>query len=840
MSRLTLTLALALLAVEATVAAWIIATGPEDDWSWVGIALAVTVGVAFVASGLIAQARRPENRTGIYLLAVGYFWFLGGLTSASSSLVFSAGWVLSDLMFIPFTALVLGYPTGRLETRLERAIPLATALVLVPASLLALLFDPTPAPDRCPDCAGSAIVIADVPEIARIADLVSSLGGLALIATIVWILVGRWRRASPALRRLLWPVLGTGAATLLSVAALVIGDLLSTTVANAIELVFLLSFAAVPIAFLFGVLRTRLARTSVTDVVLALESGISIRDALASALDDPSLAVVYRVAATGQWVDPAGRRVPEPVAAEGRAVTTVDRLGLPVAALIHDASLTQEPELVGAVAAAAGLSLHNERLQAELRAQYSFLETVADTAPSLLVVIDTEGRILNQNAATVIASGHEDEEQLRGQFFWDVFISPDEREAVIERFRDSAPDFPAADYENTFVNVRGERRVIAWRSAPVPGADGRVESIVAGGIDITERHQREQELQRERDATTTVLQAIPSLIVVLNVDGAIVDRDTDNPGAAVNRAFREAFGWSDLELVGRRLVDLLAPADRELAESALRVAAAGGVSGELESSWLRADGADIAIAWRASAVTDVTGRTDQLVLVTGTDVTERLRHEEEVRASRARLVAAGDDARRVLERNLHDGAQQRLVALSLSLRLAESRLGDDPAQAAAILAAAREELAQALEELRELARGIHPAILTDRGLAAAVDALVNRSPIAITASVDVGALEPAVEAAAYYVIAEALTNVTKYAQADTARVTVAVEGQALVVEVSDDGVGGAAPDTGSGLRGLTDRVGALDGALSVESPRGGGTRVVARIPIRPAVIHSEP
>ena len=663
---------------------------------------------------------------------------------------------------------------------------------------------------------------------------ISSLGGLALIATVVWILVRRWRAASPAMRRLLWPVLGTGAATLLAVAALVVSDLFSPTVADALELVFLLCFASVPIAFLFGVLRTRLARTSVTDVVLALESGIPIRDALASALDDPSLSVVYRVAATGQWVDPAGRRVPEPVATEGRAVTTVDRLGLPVAALIHDASLTTEPELVDAVAAAAGLSLHNERLQAELRAQYSFLETVADTAPSLLVVIDTDGRILNQNAATVIASGYEDEEQLRGQFFWDVFISTDEREDVIGRFHDSAPDFPAAEYENTFVNVRGERRVIAWRSAPVPGADGRVESIVAGGIDITERHQREQELQRERDATTTVLRAIPSLIVVLNVEGEIVDRDTDNPAAAVNQAFRETLGWSDLDLVGRRLVEFLRATDRKVAETALGIAAAGGVSGELESSWLRADGTDVAIAWRASAVTDVTGRTEQLILVTGMDVTERLRHEEEVRASRARLVAAGDDARRVLERNLHDGAQQRLVALSLSLRLAESRLADDPPQAATILAAAREELAQALEELRELARGIHPAILTDRGLAAAVDALVNRSPIAVAAQVEVGALEPAVEAAAYYVIAEALTNVTKYAKADNARVTVGVEDDALIVEVSDDGIGGAVPDTGSGLRGLADRVGALDGALHVDSPPGAGTRVRAEIPVRPA------
>ena len=225
---------------------------------------------------MVWSRRHADRRTApaFYLLAVGYLWFLGSLTSAASSWLFTAGWVLSDLIFIPFTALVLAYPTGRLETRLERAIPLATALILVPASILALLFDPTPAPDTCPDCAGSAIVIADIPEIGSVADVVSSLGGLALIATVVWILVRRWRRASPALRRLLWPVLGTGAATLIAVAALVVSDLFSPTVADALQLVFLLCFASVPIAFLFGVLRTRLARTSVTDVVLALESGI--------------------------------------------------------------------------------------------------------------------------------------------------------------------------------------------------------------------------------------------------------------------------------------------------------------------------------------------------------------------------------------------------------------------------------------------------------------------------------------------------------------------------------------------------------------------------------------
>ena len=224
----------------------------------------------------------------------------------------------------------------------------------------------------------------------------------------------------------------------------------------------------------------------------------------------------------------------------------------------------------------------------------------------------------------------------------------------------------------------------------------------------------------------------------------------------------------------------------------------------------------------------------QLVLVTGMDVTERKRHEEDLRASRSRLVAAADDARRRLERNLHDGAQQRLVALSVSLRLAEARLVDDPALAASILTAARSELAQALEELRELARGIHPAVLTDRGLAAAVDALVSRSPVPVRADVAADSLEPAVEAAVYYVISESLANVAKYAEARSVDVRVDATDGVVTVTVADDGVGGADPLAGSGLRGLADRLAALDGTLSIESPPGAGTRVRGDIPVRPA------
>jgi signal transduction histidine kinase len=204
---------------------------------------------------------------------------------------------------------------------------------------------------------------------------------------------------------------------------------------------------------------------------------------------------------------------------------------------------------------------------------------------------------------------------------------------------------------------------------------------------------------------------------------------------------------------------------------------------------------------------------------------------EQLAASRKRLVEAAQLERRRLERNLHDGAQQRLVGLSLTLRLAERRLERDPGGAREALARAGAELAEALEELRELARGLHPAVLTDHGLEAALRALAGRAPLPVELSVTV-AERPAepVEAAAYFVVAEALTNVARYASAETASVTVRGEDGALVVEITDDGAGGADPASGTGLRGLTDRVEALGGQLEVESPRGRGTTVRARLP----------
>jgi signal transduction histidine kinase len=202
-----------------------------------------------------------------------------------------------------------------------------------------------------------------------------------------------------------------------------------------------------------------------------------------------------------------------------------------------------------------------------------------------------------------------------------------------------------------------------------------------------------------------------------------------------------------------------------------------------------------------------------------------------LRDARQRIIAAADAERRRIERDLHDGAQQRLITLCLTLGLVEQRIHSDPDGAAELVAQARDEAQLAVKELRELARGIHPAILSDHGLGPALEALASRTPIPVEVSgVPAEPLGEPVEAAAYFVTAEALTNVAKHARARGAWVQLAVEEDRLRLQVRDDGVGGANPH-GNGLHGLRDRVDALDGQLAIESPPGGGTAVTVEIPL---------
>jgi signal transduction histidine kinase len=208
------------------------------------------------------------------------------------------------------------------------------------------------------------------------------------------------------------------------------------------------------------------------------------------------------------------------------------------------------------------------------------------------------------------------------------------------------------------------------------------------------------------------------------------------------------------------------------------------------------------------------------------------RAQEELAASRVRIVEAGDEARRRIERDLHDGAQQRFLAATVALRLARARVADGKDDSIELLDQVHDELLLALDELRKLAQGIHPAVLTERGLGAAIAAVARRSSVPVTVvEVPSQRLPAAVEVAGYYVVAEALTNVAKYADASSATVRAVASDDVLVVEVSDDGVGGADAEQGSGIRGLIDRLDVLGGGLQVDSPPGLGPTLVATIPV---------
>jgi len=206
---------------------------------------------------------------------------------------------------------------------------------------------------------------------------------------------------------------------------------------------------------------------------------------------------------------------------------------------------------------------------------------------------------------------------------------------------------------------------------------------------------------------------------------------------------------------------------------------------------------------------------------------------DQLTASRARIVEASVAERRRLERNLHDGAQQRLVTLAVHLRIAQECLREDPAAAAEMLAGVGQDLKLALEELRELARGLHPAVLSDRGLEPALQSLADRAPFPVEISgVPPLRLDDGVEAAVYYVVSESLTNAAKHADASEARVAITTTTDEVVAEIRDNGSGGASMEGGSGLRGLTDRIEALGGRLELKSPTGHGTVVRASLPLR--------
>ena len=377
-------------------------------------------------------------------------------------------------------------------------------------------------------------------------------------------------------------------------------------------------------------------------------------------------------------------------------------------------------------------------------------------------------------------------------------------EQEVQRIEHSDPVAEERDYEGRVVACGPDEFVLIVR-------------------DFTERTLPERVLQRERDFSRAVVRSTPSFLALVDENGTLL---------GVNRALERAAGIPEEAWLGHPFWKLfIAEEDVPRAREDFVRMRNGEPPGTVEYEHVGPEGERLVVNWTATIVHDAEGALRYLLC--GLDVTARKQAEEEIRRSRARIVSAGDAERKRLERNLHDGAQQNLVTVTHSIHLAARSLHTDPGKAKERLERALVELTTAHEELRELARGLHPPILSLQGLGPAVRALAGRAPISVTVITidDVTRWHPLVESAAYFVVAECLTNTLKYARAASASVRVAPREHVLVIEVTDDGCGGAAPGEGSGLGGLRDRVEALDGTFEVHSPRGGGTRIRAELPL---------
>ena len=801
------------LALAATAGALYLTLTSDHEENPVFISAVYLVVVwAFIATGLIAWARRPGNRFGPLMATVGFAFMLGALSESSNEYLFALGEILGGLGIAVFVHALLAFPRGYLETRLVHAIVgTAYGLVLGVQTLYNIF-----GAENCDGCPDNRLAAWDSQAARNVLGAVAVLGaGFVLFGT-AWVLFRRWRAASPPLRRTLAPIFATSAATLFFIGLAIVVSFFSSRASDVIWWFVIFSFALVPLAFLAGLLQIRLARASVAILVVELLSADGLRelrDAIARTLNDPDLDLALWLPDTYEWIGSDGRPfdLGKEAAREGKATTFVEHEGEVVATIVHDATLSEERDLVEAVSAAASLALARERTVEALRQSESRYRALLDAAPDLMFRFDREGTYLDFN-------GHPEDlitrpEQLLGSRAHDV-LPQEVADKIVNGVREAIDTgrLVTGDYK---VEIDGVERDFEARIVK----DGDEAILIAR--EFTELKHLAAALERERDFIRTVVDNTPSLFCMIDPEGRIVRFNQtleQLAGVPDEPAAREKKFW-EVFIVPEEAEDV----HRELASLA-----AEGAAGEHENHWRAAGGGEAVVAWSTTPLLDEHGRPN--FLISGMEITQRKRQEEELRHSRKRLLQAGDAERRRLERNLHDGAQQRLVSLSLALRLAQAKLKADPDEASKLLNGASEELAQALEELRELARGIHPAVLSDRGLSAALEALAGRAPLPVEVLAPEERLPPPVEAAAYYVVSEALTNVAKYAQASAVGVRVTRLNGHAVVEVADDGVGGADPLNGSGLRGLADRVEALDGRLHVESAPGRGTVIRAEIP----------
>jgi PAS domain S-box-containing protein len=505
----------------------------------------------------------------------------------------------------------------------------------------------------------------------------------------------------------------------------------------------------------------------------------------------------------------------------------------------------------------------------------SFARILTETTQSLVCVLDSSGRILLFNEACERATGFTRDEVL-GRDAREFVIPPEEREAFAEVIAYVFKTGASSPQVGHWMTRDGGRRLIAWSNRPMAGPDGRPATLVTTGIDLTDRspvrdtdewaladdpEAKLAEVSRlateqralRRVATLVASEAQPERVFasvseecarVLEVNASAVFRyDPDGAATVMGRHNRDNI---DVFPIGERVVDPHSSVGRvRKSGEPVRIDDWGGLTGPTAEAMFKTGyrstaAAPIVVAgtlWGAVAIASenpLPPETEQRLAAFCELISLALANAQaraDLVASRLRLVRAGDETRRRLERNLHDGAQQRLVSVALTLRLARSRLGADEHAAAELLDEAARELDTGLQELREIARGLHPAILTDRGLLQALETLAARVPVPLEIVGPQERLPGHIEATIYYIVSEALTNVARHADATQATVTIRHDGDLVRCEVTDDGRGGADISRGTGILGLRDRAEAAGGTLTLTSPPGKGTIVAATLPL---------
>jgi signal transduction histidine kinase len=826
-----------------------------------GILTDAASGLAFSLSGLIAWQRRPGNRVGPLMTGIGLFWFGGDLLFAPVPLVGPLSLAAQAGARLLFAWLLLAFPSGRLDSQLHRwAVGLIGGLALALAALQLVTLDPA---TLC-SCPSSPFAIAaDWPLASQVGDA-SAAVGMGMTVILVPLVVRRVLTASAAARRPLIPVLAGGLFSLLSVTPDLVARLTGTDPEPITWLPIV--WVALPIGFLAVLLDARMARGAVADLIIELPSTASME-----AGTQPESAVAEVVA-------------DEPWQPGGWTMLGIGLLGLAVGVtlviLAFGRSGVATPVLWAFLACWVSLTYVGAGLVAWRRRPESRL------GPLMVVAgFVTSINFLWWSSDEVLVTVGLATQFLPPVLFLHVFLAfPDgrlrsrlDRVVVVVGYLIAALTIPSL-----MLGIEGEPDVLVVLRAPeIGGLILQIQLVLLVGLMLagiavlvwrrrTGPRPLRPVLGRLVDGFALGLLTIAVLLTAGFFGWAPLMEPLRMATFAVIGLSPIVFLYALLQarLVRASVGDLLLdmgtnPGPVRLEEAAARALRDPSVS---IVYWLQDLGEWTDARGERIAPEDAEGRSTTPVLRDGVTVAA-LRHdaalEEEpqlllavaravglaiensqlqvelqarladVRASRARIVEAGDAERRRLERDLHDGAQQRLVALSLALRRARSRVADvsDPALVASLEDAAQ-LVRDALDELRELARGLHPAILTEAGLAGAVAALSARSPVPVEVlEVTPDRFPAEVEAGAYFFVSEALANVAKHAP--TARATVRVtRGPArLEIEVADDGPGGASPRPGSGLQGLEDRMAAIGGGFSMRSSPGSGTSLQGWIPV---------